>query len=337
MKFLTGKNDPYCIAEIGSNHLNDIKHTLKLVDELARNGADGIKFQLFTADGLYSKHTPIFPGEKGRPYTIAKEVELPRKWLKKLKTAVEEKNADFICSPFSLDDVDALEKIGVKVYKIASSEINDVILMKHIAMTKKPILLSVGMANLADIELAIETIHKFGPCEVILLQCTALYPTPPNEINLNAMKTLKDIFGCEVGLSDHSLGIHIPLAAVALGARVVEKHVTTSRNLDGPDHFFAVTPDEFGRMVANAKDIKTALGSVRKIITKGEAVKRHLSQRSIVTKKKILKGEIFREQDLTTKRPGYGLPPKFLSLILGHRANRDILEDEVVRWEDILG
>lgn len=336
MTFLNRRSDPYFIAEIGSNHLNDFKHTVTLIEELTQNGAAGIKFQLFTAGGLYSRNTPVFPGEKEKPYDIAKGAELPRAWLRELKLIVEKNGADFICSPFSLEDIEELEKIDVCSYKIASSEINDVILIKNIATTKKPIFLSVGMASLTDIELALDTIYQHGPCEVFLLQCTALYPTSLQEVNLNVMKTLEMTFGCKTGLSDHTLGIHISLAAVALGARIIEKHVTMNRDAEGPDHFFALLPEEFGRMVNWSREIKTALGSSRKFVTQGELSKRCLSRRSIVTKRRILKGELIKEEDLTTKRPGYGLPPSFLSVVIEHRATRDIMEDEILKWEDIL-
>jgi N-acetylneuraminate synthase/N,N'-diacetyllegionaminate synthase len=336
MSFLSNRKTPYFIAEIGSNHLKNLQHTLALIEELAKNGADAIKFQLFEAERLYSKNAPAFPGEKELPYNVAKAVELPQTWLKELKPSVEKHGADFLCSPFSLEDVDILEEINVSAYKVASSEINDVVLIRHMAMTKKPMFLSVAMAKLADIELALETIDRFGPCEVCLLQCTALYPTPPDEVNLVAMKTMKDTFGREVGFSDHTLGIHISLAAVALGARVIEKHVTMDRTSEGPDHFFALLPEEFGHLVARSREIIAALGSRRKIIGERELAKRHLSQRSIVTKRRISKGEIFRLEDLTTKRPGYGIPPMFLALIVGHHASRDISEDDVVRWEDVL-
>lgn len=336
MAFLQNREVPYFIAEIGTNHLNDLNHTLVLIREIAKNGANGIKFQLFTADGLYSRYTPVFPGEKERPYNVAKKHELPKAFLPEIKSTVEEYNVDFICSLFSIEDIDILEKMNVCSYKIASSEINDIELIKHIAMTRKPIFLSVGMAKLTDIELALEAIYNYGPSEVILLQCTSLYPTPPEEVNLNAMKTIEKAFGCITGFSDHTLGIHISLAAVALGAKVIEKHVTLNRESIGPDHLFALQPEEFAQMVTWARDINKSLGLSRKIITKGELSKRHLSQRSIVTKRKILKGEVLCKENLTTKRPGYGLPPAFLSIIIGHCANRDIAEDEVVKWGDIL-
>jgi sialic acid synthase SpsE len=336
MNFLTHRNDPYFIAEIGSNHLKDFDHTLELINALSQNGVDAIKFQLFSADRLYCKNTPVFPDEKERPYDIAKKSELPRVWLGDLKKAVEERGVDFICTPFSIEDIDALEELDVYCYKVASSEINDVVLLKHIALTKKPVFLSVGMAKLSDIELAMEILSQYGPCEVVLLQCTALYPTPPDEVDLNAIKNLRDTFGCPTGFSDHSLGTYIVLAAVALGARVIEKHVTMSRDANGPDHSFATLPHEFGEMVAQGRKIKVAMGSKQKAITKGELAKRHLSQRSIVTRTKIGKGEVFTEENLTTKRPGYGLPPMLLTKILGHRAVHDIEEDEVLTWDHIL-
>lgn len=336
MPFLEDREVPYFIAEVGTNHLNDLNHTLKLVREFANRGANGIKFQLFTAEGLYSHNTPIFPGEKEMPYSVAKKHELPKAFLPEIKSTVEEHNADFICSIFSIEDVDLLEKMNVCSYKIASSEINDVELIKSVAMTGKPIFLSLGMAKLKDIELALETIHACGPSEVVLLQCTSLYPTPLEEVNLNAMKTIENTFGCMTGFSDHTLGFHISLAAVALGAKVIEKHVTLDREAIGPDHFFALQPEEFARMVTWARDIEKSLGLSRKIITKGEFPKRHLSQRSIVTKRKISKGEMLCKENLTTKRPGYGLPPAFLPIIIGHYACREIARDEVVKWEDVL-
>jgi N-acetylneuraminate synthase/N,N'-diacetyllegionaminate synthase len=334
--FLDNRNNPYFVAEIGSNHCGDLKHAVGLIKKIAEAGADAVKFQLFSAERLYSRRTPIFPGEKKSPFAVAKSIELPIAWLRKISAVAAENGIDFLCTPFSCADVDSLENIGIKAYKVGSSEINDVILIKHIAMTKKPIFLSTGMASLADIELALETIQTFGPCEVVLLQCTALYPTPYDEVNLLSMNGMKQTFGCEVGFSDHTLGIHIPLAAVALGAKIIEKHVTMDRSLKGPDHFFALLPNEFGDMVSRAREITAAMGSSRKIITKGERDKRHLSQRSIITKRKISRGEIFCAEDLTTKRPGYGLPPALLKNIIGHRASRDIPEDEVLRWEDVL-
>jgi len=229
-----------------------------------------------------------------------------------------------------------LERLGVPAFKIPSGEITNFPLLKHIAGKKKPIILSTGMSTLGEVEEALRVIRKEGAKEVVLLHCVSNYPAKVEEINLRAMETLRRVFGLPVGLSDHTVGITIPVVAVALGAAVIEKHFTLSRELPGPDHKASLEPDEFAEMIANIREVEKALGDGVKRPTESEEEMKKLVRKSIVARVRIPKGTVITEQMLSIKRPGTGLEPKYIKEVIGKRARKDIKPDEVVTFQKVV-
>ena len=324
----------YIIAEIGSNHNGSLEQAKRLIDVAAEAGADAVKFQIFKAENLYSKYTPDFSYLKGKnTYELIKSVETPREWIKELAGYCEEKNIDFLASAFDFEAVDILHKY-VPAFKIASFEIVDLELIKYAASKQKPMIISTGMANLGEIEDVINAIKSVGNEEIILLHCNSLYPTPVEVVNVKAMETLRTAFKVPVGFSDHTLGIHIPIAAVAMGACVIEKHFTLDRTLPGPDHSFAIVPDELKELVRCIREVEKAKGSGIKEKSKLESEEMYVkARRSIHAKINIPKGTKITRDVLIVKRPGYGIKPKFIDIVVGRKAKKDITEDEWITWE----
>jgi len=331
-----GPNEPtFIIAEAGSNHNGKLSQAKQLIDIAAEAEVDAIKFQVFRADKHYSKKTPKFSYLKSTKstYDIIKENELPREWLEELSDYSKEKGLIFMATPSDIEAIDLLESIGVPVYKWASFEIVDLPLLKYAASKKKPIFLSTGLCNLDDIKDALETIYSTKNKDVVLLHCVSLYPTAANQVNLKAMDTMKKEFNVPVGYSDHTLGVMIPIAAVARGAAVIEKHFTISRKLEGPDHKFAIEPDELQMMVKGIREVEVSLGSsIKKMIPEEEEMAR-LGRRSIIARTNIPKGTIISEDMLIIKRPGFGIKPKFLNKVIGRKAKKDIEAEDVITWE----
>jgi sialic acid synthase SpsE len=323
----------YVIAEAGANHDRDLAKAHALIDAAAEAKADAVKFQLYTADGLYSRHTPIFPGETRRPHEVISEVELPRSWEPDLQTHARERGLDYFATPFDYEAVDAQAALGVPCFKWASSEINDLPMLAHAAAYGLPMILSTGMCDLSDVQAAVDAVRGAGNEQIVLLHCSALYPTPLEEVNLRAMQTLATAFGLPVGYSDHTLGIAVPTAAVALGACVIEKHFTLDRRAKGPDHPYALEPHELSAMVRQIRDVERALGSAMKTPTLGERAKRHLSRRSLVTTRALCAGEVLRREDVMTKRPGTGLEPRLLDVVVGRVMRADVAEGTPLTWE----
>ncbi len=323
----------FIIAEAGSNHNGSLGQAKKLIDVAAEAGADAVKFQTYYADTLYSRHTPVFPGEDKPPYEVVKKCELPRAWQLELARYVRERGLIFLSTPFDYQAVDELDSLGVPAFKWASSEINDLPLLKYAAAKGKPMLISTGMCNLADVQEAVEAVRSTGNNDIILLHCTALYPTPPDQVNLRAMDTLREAFHLPVGFSDHTLGLTASIAAVARGARVIEKHFTLNRQLEGPDHKFALEPEELKDLVKAIREVEACLGSPEKRPTLGEEAKLPLSRRSIIAAVDIPKGRTITSDMLIIKRPGYGIPPKFLDVVVGRQARADIPKDTPIRWD----
>lgn len=323
----------YVIAEAGANHDRDLAKAHALIDAAAEAKADAVKFQVYTADGLYSRHTPIFPGESRRPHDVISEVELPRAWEPELQAHAHERGLDYFATPFDYEAVDAQAALGVPCFKWASSEINDLPMLAHAAKHGLPMILSTGMCDLADVQAAVDTVRSVGNASIVLLHCSALYPTPLDEVNLRAMQTLATAFGLPVGYSDHTLGIAIPTAAVALGACVIEKHFTLDRRSKGPDHPYALEPHELAAMVRQIRDVEASLGSAIKAPTKGERAKRHLSRRSLVTTRELRAGEVLRREDVMTKRPGTGLEPRLIGVVVGRTVRVDVPEGTPLTWE----
>jgi N-acetylneuraminate synthase/N,N'-diacetyllegionaminate synthase len=329
------KYPTYIIAEIGSNHNRDINIAKELIDKAAEAGVDAVKFQTFKAEKVYSKKAPRFSKDKVKPFDLIKNIELPDEWHIELYKYAINKNLQFISSPFDFESVELLNNIGVPAFKVASFEITDLELLRHIAKKNKPVIISTGMANLEEIQEALDTIRSQENDEIILLHCNSLYPSPVEIVNLNAIKTMSEEFKIPIGFSDHTLGIHIPVAAVTIGAKVIEKHFTLDRKMKGPDHFFALEPNELKQMILNIRDVEKATGSGIKERAKDEQEMYEKGRRSIIAARNIQKGTKITRDMLIIKRPGFGIKPKYINQVVGKIAKIDIQEDEIISWEMI--
>jgi sialic acid synthase SpsE len=328
-------NDAPCfiIAEAGSNHNGSLKQAKKMIDVAAEVGADAVKFQIYSAETLYSKKTPSHSGYDKNLWQLIKEIETPREWIPRLKEYCDKKKIIFFATPFDYNAVDELDPY-VDLYKVASFEIVDLALLEYIAKKGKPTIVSTGLANMEEIEDAYLTFKKSGNDKLIFLQCASLYPASPEIMNLRSMNTVSNAFDVITGLSDHTKGIHISVAAVAMGAKVIEKHFTLSRKLKGPDHPFAIEPSELKEMVAQIRDVEKALGDGRKLGPKPEEMENYQkARRSIVALKDIPKGKTIERSDLIIKRPGFGIKPKFIDIVVGRQAKKNIVADEWITWE----
>lgn len=336
-----GENYPtFIIAEVGSNHNRDLNQAKKLIEIAAEVEADAVKFQTYSAETMYSKKTftpDYLEGkmEQRSVWQLIKDIELPREWQGELADYTRSHGLIFLSTPFDYQAIKELEELNVLAYKIASFEIVDLPFLKEIAKNKKPIILSTGMASLGEIEEAINAIRDIGDNEIALLHCAINYPPPIEDLNLRAIKTLSKAFRVPVGFSDHTMSTYLPSVCVALGARIIEKHYTVSRSLKGPDHKFALEPDELKLMIKNIRETEIALGSPEKKLAESEKNLYKLARRSIIAAKKIPKGKVIEKSDLIIKRPGYGIPPKFIDIIIGREARKDIDEDDIITWDMI--
>lgn len=340
---LVGEEEPcFIIAEAGSNHDGKLEQAKKLIDVAKEAGADAVKLQTYCAEKLYSRKTPTMKYLKKDKlvkkdetvWDLIKKIEMPREWHKPLADYCKEKELIFLSTPFDLEAVDELEGF-VPAYKIASFEITHLPLLEYVAKKGKPIILSTGMADLSDIELALETIYKQGNKDIILLHCAVGYPPKYEDINLRTMETMRRAFQLPVGFSDHTLGITSDIAAVALGACVIEKHFTLDRKLPGPDHPFALESDELKDMVQAIRDTEASLGSPIKRHTKSEGEMHRLGRRSLVAACNIPKGTKITKEIIDVKRPGFGIHPKMIDVVIGRVAKVDIEEDDILTWEMI--
>jgi sialic acid synthase SpsE len=333
-----GPGEPaYVIAEAGANHNRDLDVAHKLVDVAADAGADAVKFQTYRGDAIYSSKTPQFEylNDDRSPQEILESIALPREWQADLLQHATDRGIAFFSSPFDDDAVDGLAALGVPAMKIASFELVDLPLIRKAASAGVPIILSTGMAVYGEIEDALAAVAETGNDSVALLRCASLYPAPPEIMNLRAMATMRDAFGVPVGLSDHSQGIAIAGGAAALGMELIEKHFTLSRDMEGPDHPFAIEPDELKAMVESIRSVEAALGNGR-LEGPSEAERKEmytLARRSVIATRDIPAGTVIERDMLTTKRPGYGVPPKHIDLLVGRTARVDIEWDDVITWE----
>jgi N,N'-diacetyllegionaminate synthase len=337
---MVGPGHPtYVIAEAGANHNRDWDTARRLIEVAAEAGADAIKFQTYSGSAIYSSKTPRFkylePVTDKSPTELLEDISLPREWQPDLDAYARERGLHFFSTPFDDAAVDQLDALDVPVLKVASFELVDVELIKKAASTGRPLILSTGMAVMGEIEDGIAAAVEGGAPAVGLMQCTSIYPAPAELINLRAMATMQQVFGVPVGLSDHSLGIAIPIAAAALGACFIEKHVTLDRTSAGPDHPFAIEPDELTAMVAGIREAQLALGDGRKRGPSPEEREEMytLGRRSLIITRDLPAGTVLERDMLTTKRPGYGVPPKQLALVLGRPLKIDVEEDEILTWE----
>ncbi len=262
-------------------------------------------------------------------------MELPREWQGELKDYARDKGIVFLSTAFDEEAVDELDTLDMPAYKVASFELVHLPLLKHIARKGKPVILSTAMANLGEIEEAIEAVVEEGNNQIILLHCGAGYPLRAEDVNLAAMETLKQAFPYPVGYSDHTMGLAVPFAAVARGANVIEKHFTISRNLPGPDHAFALEPHELKAMVQGIREIEKAIGSPRKVVLDSELIHHKRGRRSLFARVDIPKGTIIAEDMLAILRPGIGLKPKYLDVVIGRKAQVDIKAEEPITWDKI--
>ncbi|QZY54312.1 N-acetylneuraminate synthase [Crassaminicella profunda] len=330
----------FIIAEAGVNHNGNINIAKMLIDAAVEAGVDAIKFQTFKADGLVTKKAPKAEYQKettgsGNQYEMLKKLELSMEEHLTLKEYCHKKGILFISTPFDFESVDLLEKLNMPLYKISSGDLTNIPLLKYIAKKNKPIILSTGMANLGEVEDAVECIRNISNSELTLLHCTSNYPTNYKDVNLNAMITLKNAFKLEVGYSDHTLGIEIPIAAVAMGAKVIEKHFTLDRYMEGPDHESSLEPEELKEMVKSIRNIENAFGDGMKKCNKNEEKSKLVSRKSIVAKRAIQIGEIIRKDMLDFKRPANGIEPKWVDDIIGKKAICPIEKDVCIEWRKI--
>ncbi len=332
-----GKGNPcYIIMDIAANHNCDLGTAKELIRKAAEAGADAVKFQTYRAEDLYSKNTPQFSKDPIKPYDMIKKVQHPREWIPLLFEFAKGYDIDFLSSPFDNDAVDLLDNTGVGLFKVASPEIVDLRLLKYIAGKGKPVILSTGMASLGEIEEAVDAVKSAGNNNVALLHCNTCYPSPVHIVNLKAMETLCNAFKMPTGFSDHTLGWHIPVAAVALGACIIEKHFTLSRDQEGPDHGFSIEPEELKYMVKNIRDVEKAMGNGTKKVSQEEMENYEKGRRSLIASADIPKGTIITESMVTTKRPGYGIKPKYFDMIIGRITKVDISEDDILMWDMFL-
>jgi sialic acid synthase SpsE len=326
----------YIIMDIAANHNGDLNTAKELISKAAEAGADAVKFQTYRAEDLYSKNTPQFTKDPIKPYDLIKKVQHPREWIPLLFEYAKGNNIDFLSSPFDYDAVDLLDNTGIELFKVASPEIVDLGFLRYIAGKGKPIILSTGMASLGEIEEALEAVRSTGNENIILLHCNTCYPSPVHIVNMKAMETLYNAFKLPTGFSDHTLGWHIPIAAVAMGACVIEKHFTLSRDQVGPDHGFSIEPEELKQMVKQIRDVEKAMGNGIKRISPEEAENFQKGRRSLIARVNIPKGTVIKEDMLAVKRPGYGIKPNNMGIVIGRTAKVDIYEDDILMWDMLL-
>ena len=339
---IISKDSPcYIIAEMSANHNGNFENAVELIKQCKEAGADAIKLQTYTADTITidcnNEYFQINQGTlwDGRVlYDLYKEAYTPWDWQPKLKKIADDLGITLFSSPFDKTAVDFLEKMDVEAYKVASFEITDIPLIEYIASKNKPVIMSTGISTLADIELAINACKKVGNNDVILLKCTSAYPAPYEEINLNTMKNMSETFNVVTGLSDHSLGIEIPVAAVALGAKVIEKHVTLKRSNGGVDSEFSLEPHELKAMIQAIRNTEKALGIVTYELS-AKSIKSREFSRSLFIVKDVLSGESLTDENVRSIRPGYGMHPKYLSDVLGKVATMDMKKGTPLKWEFI--
>ena len=331
----------YIIAEAGVNHNGSLDRAKRLIKAAADAGADAIKFQDYTADDLVVKGTPKFwdaesKVDEGLDQYQAYELTggFPRENYIELIKCCEENNIEFLCTPFSIESAAYLDSIGMKAFKVASSDMSYYPLLEHLSKLGKPILLSTGASTMAEVQEAVDVIEGAGDAPIVLLHCTLCYPTKTEDANLNLIKTLKDEFiNIPVGISDHTLDAYTPALAVAMGAVVVEKHFTLDKTLDiSADHWLSLDSDQFREMVALIRHAEVAKGSKQKQIFPCEEITRQLDKRSIVTAVQVAEGETIRKNMLTYKRPGTGIAPKFVKLVIGQKAKRTLPANTTLLW-----
>jgi sialic acid synthase SpsE len=322
-----GQGHPvFIIGEVGSCHDGKLSQAKELIDAVAEAGADAVKFQFFTGKDLYSQSDARCDASK--PY------ETPRDWIPELAGYAKSRGILCSASPFDIEAVDFLVQAGAPFLKIASPEIRDYPLLEYCAGTGLPLIISTGVSTLADVELAMNCVRKAGATDIVLLQCPSIYPTQPADVNLRVIATLRHAFGVPTGLSDHSMSTYIPCASVALGACVIEKHITLDRSLKGPDHPISLNVAEFRQMVKGVREVELALGSPVKRIIEGKE-RPDLHEKSIVAKVDILEGDKITPDMVIIKRGYGGIESVLLDKVIGRTARKTVSADTILTWDVI--
>lgn len=329
----------FVIAEAGVNHNGSLILAKKLVDAAKDAGADCVKFQTYITKNIVSKKAAKADYQKDTTspsesqYDMLKKLEISQNDFIQLKDYCESVGIEFMSTAFDLDSIKFLNSINMKTWKIPSGDITNLPYLIEIAKLKKPIILSTGMSTLDEIENAVKVLKDYGAMSITLLHCTSEYPTPFYDVNLKAMQSMNKLFNLDIGYSDHSIGIEVPIAAVALGANVIEKHFTLDRSMEGPDHKASLEPNELKAMVDAIRNIEKSLGDGIKQPARSELKNMAIARKSIIAKKNIKAGELFTEDNLTVKRPGNGISPMRWFDILGKKASQDFNEDELIKYE----
>lgn len=326
------------IAEVGVNHDGSIEKAYEMVDAASYAGADIVKFQTFKADNLvteYAKKADYQFNENRNiesQYEMLKRLELTKEDHLKLIDYCKEKNIEFFSSAFDLESIEFLDSLKLKRFKIPSGEITNLSYLRKIASYGKEVILSTGMSDMNDIKYALDELVANGTKKemISVLHCSTEYPTPMHEVNLKAMLAIKDKFDVQIGYSDHTEGIEVSIAAVAMGANIIEKHITLNKNSDGPDHSASTEPEEFKKMVCSIRNIEVSLGDGIKAPTKSEQKNMLVARKSIVAAKEIKKDEILTEENLSVKRPGSGISPMQLDTVIGTPAIKNFTKDEMI-------
>ncbi len=339
-KHLGEDESVFIIAEAGVNHNGKLELAKKLVDKAKGAGVDAVKFQTYKTEDVVTEDAKMADyqkkniGKEKSQYEMIKEKELGYDEFEELKEYCDEKNILFLSTPHTEDAMNFLEPL-VPAYKIGSGDLTNLPFLEKVAKKGKPIILSTGMATLGEVEEAVQTVRKGGNEDLILLHCVTNYPTDIKNVNLRAMKTLKNSFKTKVGFSDHTMGITAPIAAVSLGATVIEKHFTLDKEMEGPDHKASLEPDELKDMVESIRNLEKGLGHGIKKPTNNEKEIISSVRKSIITEKKIHKGQQIKEDMLEIKRPADGIKPKYLNRVLNAKAKKDLKSGEVLKWSDL--
>jgi N-acetylneuraminate synthase/N,N'-diacetyllegionaminate synthase len=331
----------FIIAEAGVNHNGDIGLAKKLIDIAVEAKVDAVKFQTFKTEKIVGKFAEQADyqkkniGNKESQYDMIKKLELSFESFRELKKYCDEKGMLFLSTPDDEDSLEFLVGLGVPTIKVGSTEITNIKYLKKIASKQLPIILSTGMSTLGEVEKALQAIHEENNYDVTLLHATTDYPTDYSDVNIKAMVTLREAFHTTVGYSDHTLGNEAAVAAVTLGAKVIEKHFTINKDMEGPDHKASLSPEELKSFVNAIRNTELLLGNGVKRPTSNEKSIMNAARRSIVAARSLSKGSIITEEMFEFKRPGNGIEPEHLSILIGRELKRDLKEDEIIKWEDV--
>lgn len=324
------------IAEAGVNHNGDLGLALKMADAAKAAGADIVKYQTFQPEELASRYANKASYQKETTdagesqLAMLKKLTLPPEGYRQLRLHCDQIGIGFASTPFERTSVALLDELDLPFWKVPSGEVTNLPYLLAIAKTQKPVVMSTGMCEMEEIQAAMDVLRANGTPKITLLHCNTEYPTPYSDVNLRAMETMRERFGVDVGYSDHTPGIEVPIAAAALGAVIIEKHFTLDRNMEGPDHKASLESEELAAMVTAVRHIEEALGNGKKTVSPSEAKNRDIARKSIVARRAIARGEPFSEENITTKRPGGGVSPMRWFEVLGTKAKRDFVEDALI-------